>query len=130
MIDKCELCELNEVCSLINEPKMPLYINCEAFKDVVRKYGGKNKLLDDIFEMFKKETPKLEQSNCSYIFEIKKKGINNYDDESVAFNRFLQSDPLGTVSAWSDQNGFILHTPNVSLERHEQGYDVRITSVH
>ena len=42
-----------------------------------------------------------------------------HNDEPTAFNRFLQGDPLGTVSAWSNQDGFILHPKNVSLKRHE-----------
>ena len=116
--EDCEDCELKELCD-IGYVLVPSYsiITCEAFRAAVKQFGGIEKLEQYIFE-------KLEEFKDNKMEEF------NYDDESVAFNRFLQSDPLGTVSAWSDQDGFILHTKNVSLKRYGQGDAFRITGVH
>ena len=43
----CELCELQEICNLTNISSYTI-ITCEAFKDAVREYGGKEKILEEI----------------------------------------------------------------------------------
>ena len=116
--EECETCELKQICDIgyVSAPSYSI-ITCEAFRAAVKQFGGKEKLEQYIFE-------KLEEFKDNKMEEF------NYDDESVAFNRFLQSDPLGTVSAWSNQDGFILHTPNVPPKGHGQNSVVRITGIH
>ena len=49
---QCELCELQEICNLADISSYTI-ITCEAFKDAVRKYGGKDKVLEEIYNLIK-----------------------------------------------------------------------------
>lgn len=50
--DNCETCELNWICNAcyISVPSYSL-ATCEAFKNAVREYGGKEKLLEEIYKL-------------------------------------------------------------------------------
>ena len=51
----CNLCELQEICNLIDVSSYTI-ITCEAFKDAVREYGGKEKILEEIYNLIKEAT--------------------------------------------------------------------------
>ena len=97
---------------------MPSYsvITCEAFKNAVREYGGKEKILEEIYDLI----------NNAVLYKEE-----NYDvNKPASYDRFLQSYSFGTVSEGLDPNGFLLHTPHVSPEGCRQGDTFRTASVH
>ncbi len=110
----CELCELQEICSLRTQNPYTL-ITCEAFKDAVRKYGGKDKIMEDLYNQLKE------------IIESEEKQDVN---KPITYDRLLQSYSFGAVPKRINENGFLLHTPYVSPGRCGQGDTFRITSVH
>lgn len=48
-VNDCNGCELQEVCSMCYVSSYSL-ITCESLKDAVRKYGGKEKLLQELYD--------------------------------------------------------------------------------
>ena len=91
---RCELCELQEICDLRTQNPYTL-ITCEAFKDAVRKYGGKDKIMEDLYNQLKEIIESEEKQDVNKPF---------------TYDRLLQSYSFGTVSEGSDQNGFLLHS--------------------
>ena len=110
----CELCELQEICNLRTQNPYTL-ITCEAFKDAVRKYGGKDKIMEDLYNQLKEIIESEEKQDVNKPF---------------AYDRLLQSYSFGTVSEGPDQNGFLLHSPHVPFGRCGQSDTFRITGVH
>jgi hypothetical protein len=97
---------------------MPSYsvITCEAFKTAVREYGGKEKILEEIYNLIKE----------AVLYKEEKQDVN----KPFTYDRFLQSYSFGTVSEGPYTNGFLLYPPYVSLERCGQGDTFRIASIH
>ena len=50
--EDCSLCELQDICNT-GYVSIPSYSTCEAFKNAVREYGGKEKLLEEIYNLIK-----------------------------------------------------------------------------
>lgn len=65
---KCDLCELQEICNLVNIPSYTV-ITCEAFKDAVRKYGGKEKILEEIYNLIKEAVLYKEEKQGQFSLE-------------------------------------------------------------
>lgn len=115
--EDCEGCELQDICN-VGHVSMPScsVITCEAFKNAVREYGGKEKILEEIYNLIKEAT----------LYKEEEQDVN----EPITYDRFLQSYSFGTVSEGPYTNGFLLHAPYVSPERRRQGDTFRITSIH
>ena len=91
-------------------------ITCEAFKDAIRQYGGKEKLLEEIYNLIKK----------TVLYKEEKQNVN----KPFTYDRFLQSYSFGTISERIDKNGIVLHSSNVPFGRCGQGDAFRLASVH
>ena len=52
--EDCSLCELQDICN-VGYVSILSYsaVTCEAFKTAVREYGGKEKLLEEIYNLIK-----------------------------------------------------------------------------
>ena len=115
--EDCSLCELQDICN-VGYVSIPSYsvVTCEAFKDAVRKYGGKEKILEEIYNLIKEAVLYKEE---------------NYDvNKSATYDRLLQGYSFGTISKGVDENGFLLHPTYVSPGRYGQSDTFRITSIH
>ena len=68
--EKCSLCELQGI-SNIGYDTAPNYslITCEALKDAVRKYGGKEKLLEEIYNLIKEAVLYKEEKQGQFSLE-------------------------------------------------------------
>lgn len=52
--EDCSLCELQDICN-VGYVSIPSYsvVTCEAFKNAVKEYGGKEKILEEIDNLIK-----------------------------------------------------------------------------
>ena len=67
----CELCELQEICEMchITKPRYHQVVTCEAFKDAVRQYGGKDKILEEIYDLIKNAVLYKEEKQGQFSLE-------------------------------------------------------------
>ena len=74
--EDCSLCELQDICN-VGYVSMPSYsvITCEAFKNAVREYGGKEKILEEIYNLI----------NEAVLYKEEKQDVN----EPFTYDRFL-----------------------------------------
>ena len=97
---------------------MPSYsvITCEAFKNAVREYGGKEKILEEIYNLI----------NEAVLYKEEKQDVN----EPITYDRFLQGMSRISISEGTDKDGLVLYSSNVSSGRCGQGDTFRVTSIH
>ena len=80
--EDCSLCELQDICN-IGYVSIPSYsvVTCEAFKNAVREYGGKDKILTELYDQINRELPQI-KTNQEFSMEILNKyieGWKNYE---------------------------------------------------
>ena len=80
--EDCSLCELQDICN-IGYVSVPSYsvVTCEAFKNAVREYGGKDKILTELYDQINRELPQI-KTNQEFSMEILNKyieGWKNYE---------------------------------------------------
>ena len=68
--DNCEECELKELCNIaiVSIPSYSI-MTCEAFKNAVRQYGGKDKILKGLYDQINRELPQI-KINQEFSMEI------------------------------------------------------------
>ena len=64
----CNLCELQEICDLANISSYTI-ITCEAFKNAVREYGGKEKILEEIYNLINEAVLYKEEKQGQFSLE-------------------------------------------------------------
>ena len=80
--EDCSLCELQDICN-IGYVSIPSYsiVTCEAFKNAVREYGGRDKILTELYDQINRELPQI-KTNQEFSMEILNKyieGWKNYE---------------------------------------------------
>ena len=68
--EDCSLCELQDICNAgyVTAPSYSL-ITCEAFKNAVREYGGKEKLLEEVYNLVKEAVLYKEEKQGQFSLE-------------------------------------------------------------